>query len=399
MPSTFTYANNTTANNTSAGALILRPPDGFYAVGATYRFPALQVNTSLSFFSNGNPYEKRDVKYIVGTDERLNADDVNTHAPADLNKTSVANATPIKNHIFINGDNGDMLIQFPHFQPKHTTKSYAITLEVIDPAGAIQVLERMLLQVRYRDTDLDGYGPNGHPCLHGALIDLAPFDGSFACDCSNTGFGGANCANDSRADRKSESTDGAGSSTADLSTAIVVIVLSIIILLVGGGAALHSYKARKDRLQPVDFEEVHDRMLGSGELTPQHQEDGKKANGQIAIAEAEMIKEAVIMALVPSHPNVVPLVGVCSSGKPLYIVASICEHGALHSFLSLRKAGPAGQQLTLTDKLTMAVQVASGMAHLHSMHLVHRDLACRNILVNALYVCQIADFGMMVLVV
>ena len=323
------------------------------------------------------------------------------------------------------------------------------------------------LKVRYRDTDLDGYGPNGHPCLHGALIDLAPFDGSFACDCSNTGFDGANCANDSRADRKSESTDGAGSSTADLSTAIVVIVLSIIILLVGGGAALHSYKARKDRLQPVDFEEVHDRMLGSGELTPQQlnkardtlalsedethvpreikrsaltlvsklgngefgevwrglldesksggvpafmvaiktckvrgtvangsQEDEKKANGQIAIAEAEMIKEAVIMALVPSHPNVVPLVGVCSSGKPLYIVASICEHGALHSFLSLRKAGPAGQQLTLTDKLTMAVQVASGMAHLHSMSLVHRDLACRNILVNALYVCQIADFGM-----
>ena len=150
MPSTFTYANNNTANNTSAGALILRPPDGFYAVGETYRFPALQVNTLLSFFSNGNPYEKRDVKYIVGTDEWLNADDVNTHAPADLNKTSVANATPIKNHIFINGDNGDMLIQFPHFQPKNTTKSYAITLEVIDPAGAIQVLERMILQVEMR---------------------------------------------------------------------------------------------------------------------------------------------------------------------------------------------------------------------------------------------------------
>ena len=57
------------------------------------------------------------------------------------------------------------------------------------------------------------------------------------------------------------------------------------------------------------------------------------------------------------------------------------------------------------DLLSMAQQIASGMAYLSSQRHIHRDLACRNCLVNQLYqgntegnprifLVKISDFGM-----
>ena len=42
----------------------------------------------------------------------------------------------------------------------------------------------------------------------------------------------------------------------------------------------------------------------------------------------------------------------------------------------------------------MALDVARGLAYLASLKYVHRDVACRNCLVNSSRVVKLADFGM-----
>ena len=58
----------------------------------------------------------------------------------------------------------------------------------------------------------------------------------------------------------------------------------------------------------------------------------------------------------------------------------------------------AGQSLTVADKVIFAADVANfnakGMAHLSACKFVHRNLAARNVLIDAVYCCKIADFGL-----
>ena len=100
------------------------------------------------------------------------------------------------------------------------------------------------------------------------------------------------------------------------------------------------------------------------------------------------------MALVPPHPNVLPLIGVVTSGMPKMLAIPVCELGSMLSFAEDRATGPPEFQLQTLDKVRMAHDVVKGMSHLISYHFIHRDLAARNVLVNSLFVCLIADFGL-----
>ena len=65
------------------------------------------------------------------------------------------------------------------------------------------------------------------------------------------------------------------------------------------------------------------------------------------------------------------------------------EHGSLHA--CLRQEGDA---IVQSEKIRLAIEIASGLEYLASRGFVHRDVAARNILVNSEFKAKISDFGM-----
>ncbi|XP_062310218.1 neurotrophic tyrosine kinase, receptor, type 2a isoform X2 [Osmerus eperlanus] len=103
------------------------------------------------------------------------------------------------------------------------------------------------------------------------------------------------------------------------------------------------------------------------------------------------------------HEHIVTFYGVCVDSDPLIMVFEYMKHGDLNKFL--RAHGPDavlmadGQnnrpaELTQSQMLHIAQQIAAGMVYLASQHFVHRDLATRNCLVGENLLVKIGDFGM-----
>jgi serine/threonine protein kinase len=114
-------------------------------------------------------------------------------------------------------------------------------------------------------------------------------------------------------------------------------------------------------------------------------------------AAEELLTEAMVMAQLQGHTNVVSIIGVVTSGNPYMLVLSFCEHGCMSSYL--RSCATKGHPVGGFAKLELATQTAMGMEHLISRRYIHRDLAARNVLLAAGVsqsglVAKVADFGL-----
>lgn len=110
------------------------------------------------------------------------------------------------------------------------------------------------------------------------------------------------------------------------------------------------------------------------------------------LSEAEAMKRF-------DHSNVVKLLGVCLQTEPIYTIMEFMLYGDLKTFLLARRH-LVGEKISddsdvATKRLTvMALDVARALSYLADMKYVHRDVACRNCLVNAQRVVKLGDFGM-----
>ncbi|CAH1772423.1 unnamed protein product, partial [Owenia fusiformis] len=103
------------------------------------------------------------------------------------------------------------------------------------------------------------------------------------------------------------------------------------------------------------------------------------------------------------HPNIVCLIGVCLREEPHCMLFEFMAHGDLHEYLqthsphsdvSISDDDTTPHVLDQSDMFYIANQVAAGMEYLATHHFVHRDLACRNILVGENVTVKISDFGL-----
>ncbi|KAL0563397.1 Rho guanine nucleotide exchange factor, partial [Marasmius crinis-equi] len=103
----------------------------------------------------------------------------------------------------------------------------------------------------------------------------------------------------------------------------------------------------------------------------------------------EYMQEAIVWQQL-RHPNVLPFVGMYyleESQGQLCLVSPWMEQGNLVVFL---KNTPS----ELVDRVLLAYDVASGLAHLHGMKIVHADMKGLNVLITPELRACIGDFGL-----
>ncbi|KAF8547287.1 kinase-like protein [Imleria badia] len=91
------------------------------------------------------------------------------------------------------------------------------------------------------------------------------------------------------------------------------------------------------------------------------------------------------------HENVVPFLGIAHGfgmRGAMSLVSLWMPNESLHHFLAKHD-----DNLTLEHRLQFLLDIANGLQYLHSFPIVHGDLNCNNVLLDADYTARLADFG------
>ncbi|XP_052222204.1 LOW QUALITY PROTEIN: discoidin domain-containing receptor 2-like [Dreissena polymorpha] len=115
-------------------------------------------------------------------------------------------------------------------------------------------------------------------------------------------------------------------------------------------------------------------------------------------ARSDFHREMKVMSML-KDPNIVRVLGVCTTEEPLCMIVEYMKYGDLNQFLlehvsETHVQTPNAKILSYGCLVYMASQIASGMKYLESLNMVHRDLATRNCLVGPFCTIKISDFGM-----
>eukprot|EP00041_Stephanoeca_diplocostata_P033490 m.1108009 g.1108009 ORF g.1108009 m.1108009 type:complete len:710 (-) comp24351_c0_seq3:2151-4280(-) len=112
----------------------------------------------------------------------------------------------------------------------------------------------------------------------------------------------------------------------------------------------------------------------------------------------ELETEAKILLKLGHHPRLLRYIGMCTERQPCCLVTEFASMGSVKDALT-----NIALQLTPAHDLAMLQQICSGMEMLASEHLVHRDLALRNVLLFAfdrenvgVTSVKVSDFGLTV---
>jgi len=89
------------------------------------------------------------------------------------------------------------------------------------------------------------------------------------------------------------------------------------------------------------------------------------------------------------HPRLVSFLGCCKKPPHVLLLMEFMSGGSLYTLLFKTK-----MKLRLIQKMRMSLQVSEGLAYLHGLSVVHRDLKTMNIVMDEELNCKICDFGL-----
>ncbi|GAB1600531.1 tyrosine-protein kinase CSK-like [Argonauta hians] len=101
-----------------------------------------------------------------------------------------------------------------------------------------------------------------------------------------------------------------------------------------------------------------------------------------------ILVEANIMTTL-KHRNLIQLIGVVLD-KDVYLILDYMNDGSLVSYLRSR----GRNNITAETQINISFDICTGMAYIESKHLVHCDLAARNVLLSSNGHVKISDFGL-----
>ncbi|XP_071495503.1 fibroblast growth factor receptor 2-like [Diadema antillarum] len=123
-----------------------------------------------------------------------------------------------------------------------------------------------------------------------------------------------------------------------------------------------------------------------------------RVNATSAMKE-DFLNEIRLMIDLGLHPNILPILGCCTTEEPYYLITEYMKYGDLLHFLWKCREDKYRQQdntfdLTSANQLQIARQIARGMEYIFKARYYHGDLAARNVLVGEGLEVKISDFGL-----
>lgn len=106
------------------------------------------------------------------------------------------------------------------------------------------------------------------------------------------------------------------------------------------------------------------------------------------LMEQQFVQEVMMLATL-RHPNVVRFIGACRKPMVWCIVTEYAKGGSVRQFLTRRR----NRSVPLKLAVKQALDVAKGMAYVHDLGFIHRDLKSDNLLISEDKSIKIADFG------
>ncbi|VDO89288.1 unnamed protein product [Heligmosomoides polygyrus] len=136
-----------------------------------------------------------------------------------------------------------------------------------------------------------------------------------------------------------------------------------------------------EKIGQGEFGEVHRCLLESRQVAV------KRLHSTSPDDEMAFLREIRVLGNL-KHPNVVEVIGVSTIDKPMICIMEFMVNGDLKSYMSKL------EEVDTRYCISVATQLAAGLAYLESCNFVHRDIAARNCLVDEEGNVKIADFGM-----